>query len=187
MSDLAGLLVLSIGPLALLALLLVGILVVWIAVRTQATPPRKWAAAIAAGVTVTLIPTWDVIAGRLYFRYLCAADAGVRIYKSVELRPEDYAVQFPANPAVYRRLQISERYPYRLDSVEDLPGPAKIKMIRQSVIDAKTGDVLGDITEYSYGGGWFENAISFHGAGGGHCASDGNNFKMFLERIFRRR
>lgn len=36
-----------------------------------------------------LIPTWDIIPGKLYFKHLCENEAGVKVYQTVEL-PAEY-------------------------------------------------------------------------------------------------
>src|SRR5215217_7496961 len=32
-----------------------------------------------------LIPTWDILPGQLYFHYLCETEAGVKVFKTVEM------------------------------------------------------------------------------------------------------
>lgn len=185
MQDLEGFLVLSIGPLAVLAILLAGVIAVWVAVSTQSTRSRKWVAASLSLVIVLLIPTWDVIAGRLYFRYLCATDAGMRIYKQVDLGPERRNIQaFPDIPLQYNRLPISKQYPYRPRSIPELPGPARIKLTQESIVDGKSGEVLGEIVEYHYGGGWFQNSTSLGPVSSTRCAPGGQSFKSLLDQIF---
>ena len=180
-----GFLVLSFGAIAVLAMLLVGVLSVWLAAKSQETRRRKWIASGVALLIVALIPTWDEIYGRLYFSYLCATDAGVHINKTVDLGPERANMQaFPDLGIRYERLALAKQYPYGSASIDDLPGPARISRTREFVVEAKTGDVLGEIIEYWYGGGWFDNLMSFGHAGGKSCTAGGHSFRKFLDQIF---
>jgi hypothetical protein len=180
MGDFAGFLVLSAFPLALLVILVVGILAVGVAVRTQNTPRRKGIAAAVATTIVVLIPTWDIILGRAQFNYLCATNSGIRVHKRVQLGPEYRDIHFPSVSVEYRRLPFAKEYPYRFASNPDVFGPAVIEMTRYVITEAKTGEVIGSSTDYVYRGGWFENIF---GIGGGICSQ---SFNELLEQIFER-
>lgn len=185
--SLLGFLVLTAGMWVPLAFVVAGVLAVVFVLRHSAGRRKKWIAGAITALVVILIPTWDVIAGRIYFNQLCARDSGIRILKRVRLDREFAGLQFPGNPAVYQDLPIAKRYPYGLNSAEDLPGPAKIKFSREFIRDASTGELLGTLTMYFYGGGWFENAITLApGGGGGYCGAEAGGFPVLLQRIFQR-
>ena len=184
MNAIGGFLVLSMGPLALLFLFVVGAFVVWLFVAREKTTRRKWLAGTLAAIVVILIPTWDEIAGRAYFRHLCESNGGIRIYERVKLGPEYRGIRFPDLPTEYERMKLASLYPYALESKEDLPGPARILYVRRMILDEQTGAVLGSLTNYFYGGGWLDNAVSLHGTGGGSCDRSEQDFRLLLERIF---
>jgi hypothetical protein len=184
LSELGGFAVLSAGPLALLVLLVIGVVAVWIVVRRGKSPGKRWAIGMLTAVVVILIPTWDEIAGRAYFRHLCDTKSGIQVLQQVTLGPEYRDVQFADAPWLYKNTPLASLYPYRLESTEDLPGPARIRYVRQIINDQKTGATLGTVTNYFYGGGWFQNAVSLQGAGGGSCDLGSNYFKTFLARVF---
>lgn len=139
----------------------------------------------AVAVVFILIPTWDVILGRAYFYYLCATEGGVRVYKRVDLEPEYRDVQFPSASWIYEKLPLAQRYPYGYETAEDLPGPGEIGYIRDFVRDGRSGEALGTITHFSYGGGWLVNSTGLQGGGGEDCGQlSGDYFKVFLEDIF---
>lgn len=67
--------------LMILGALVVYITAAWFIIKRLPSKKAKWIAVVA----FVLIPTWDEIAGRAYFKYLCATEAGVKVYQTVEL------------------------------------------------------------------------------------------------------
>src|SRR5438445_4093492 len=64
------------------------------------------------GSILVLIPTWDVLWGRIYLSYLCSTAAGMKVYKSVPLEKKyfkengDLDFQYtPGKPQI-----LAERY-----------------------------------------------------------------------------
>lgn len=184
LSELGGFAVLSAGPLALLVLLVIGVVAVWIAARRGKSPARRWTLGVLTATVVILIPTWDEIAGRAYFRHLCATKSGIQVFHQISLGAEYHDVTFPDVPWLYKKAPLAKLYPYSLKSIEDLPGPAKIYYVEESILDGKTGATLGTAINYFYRGGWFGNAFSPHIRGGGSCNLDEYYFKKLLEQIF---
>ena len=176
--------VLSAGPLALLAVLAMGFVAIWLATRGVKTRGKKLWAGLLAALIIVLILTWDVIAGHARFKRLCATESGIRIYKRVDLSSEYSNMQVPDASWSYERMPISKRYKYSSESSENMPGPGRIKYTRDVIRDAETGELLGTFTSYFWGGGWFENTFSPQGAGGGNCGYRKGDFKAFLEKIF---
>src|SRR5687768_11929059 len=148
MDELLGFVVLSALPLALLAILVLGCVAVWLAIRGTKTRWKKGLAALLAASIVVLIPTWDVIAGRIHFNRLCATESGIRVYKKVRLDPVLREVQLPDSVPKYEHMPIAKRYPYGYESSEKIPGPATIKFSREFIRDARTGEVLGTVTTF---------------------------------------
>ena len=176
-------LVLSAWPLALLIVFLLGIFAVWRVVRTTARG-KKWAAGLITAIIVILIPTWDVIAGRIQYSYLCTTESGIRIYKHVKLGPEYHGLQLPEIHLVYDQMQLSKRFPFSRESSEDILGPGQIKFNRELISDFQTGETLGTFTTYFWYGGWFEHMFSIQGAGGGSCGHESGGFRAMLDQIF---
>jgi hypothetical protein len=87
---------------------------------------------------------------------------------------------------LYKKTALASLYPYNLESSEDVPGPARIRYLRETIRDQKTGETLGTITNYFYGGGWVQNTVSLQGPGGGSCELEENYFRRFLEQVFIR-
>lgn len=89
MNGLLGFAVLT-GPLWLILILLP--VSIWIAVKV-AKRFKQRSAKLTGGLGIFLLvfflPFSDEIAGRIYFNYLCAAEAGVKVYQTVEL-PAEY-------------------------------------------------------------------------------------------------
>lgn len=54
-----------------------------------------------------LIPTWDVIPGRLYFQHLCEKEAGIKVFKTVEV---DKSYLTPNGQPDEKRLSMSSRF-----------------------------------------------------------------------------
>jgi hypothetical protein len=180
-----ALLVLVAIPLAILTIVIVGAVLIVFVARRFGSGRGQFAAGLLTVFIIALIPTWDVIIGRIEFHRLCAAKGGLRIYKQVRLDPKFGDVQFPELPLAYRETSVGARYPERTEEVADLPGPGTIKMIRRTVSDSRTGDVLGTSTVYNWGGGWFEQALTTApGAGGGYCGHESGDFPELLKRIF---
>ena len=78
------------GPLWLILILLP--VSIWIAVKLAKRFKQrgtKLAGGVGIFLLVFLVPFGDEIAGHLYFNYLCANEAGVKVYQTVEL-PGEY-------------------------------------------------------------------------------------------------
>lgn len=76
--------------------------------------PNQKAKYLGIAVAV-LIPTWDVIPGKLYFSHLCENEAGLKVYKTVE-GVEGYRVYPNASGLVWQAL---EEYGYRFVEIVD--------------------------------------------------------------------
>lgn len=71
--------------LALIVYLLIAVtLAVWAPRAIFNTSRARTITGIAVLLTFVLIPTWDIIPGKLYFDHLCKTEGGLKIYKTVE-------------------------------------------------------------------------------------------------------
>jgi hypothetical protein len=187
MDELKGLAVLSIGPVAIFALLIGSIIVFTFVIRNIEAGRKRWFGGGVAALIIVLFPTWDVIAGHIRFHKLCVSETGPQIYRRVVLDPTYRDVQVPDASYRYMDLPLARRYPHKFEE-KRLPGPGRIRLARGAIRDAESGELIATYTGFFYGGGWFENTFSLAGAGGGHCGFGFNagDFRAFLEAIFIR-
>src|SRR5687767_14480470 len=133
MKDLLGFIALSIAPLALLAVVVFGLLAAWLATRLTRVTWARWVLGLGAVLSVFLGVTWDEFAGRAHFKQLCATDSGIRIYRKVRLEFDHALANFSGNPADYKDTPLAELYPYAVEYAGDIPGPARIRYVRQTI------------------------------------------------------
>lgn len=162
LDDLFGFAALSAGYLLLLAWLPVAI---WIAVKL-AKRFKSRATKIAGGVGLFLLffvlPFGDEIAGRMYFNYLCATQAGVKVYQTVDL-PAEYWDE-AGKPKFYDEKNGNFRLEgYRIEYATGTYSPSlHIDNAGYKRIDKQSGQVLGEETDFRYWGGWMERSFSLH-------------------------
>lgn len=82
----------------------------------------RWCNWWVAGLIMLLIPTWDILPGRLYFHHLCSTEAGMFVYKTVEL-PDEYFL---------KKGERDERYPERSENAYAQGGELNYLKARQS-------------------------------------------------------
>ena len=102
-----------------------------------------------------LIPTWDIIPGYVYFNYLCEKEAGVKVFKAVEVDK----TYFMGNGQPDER-KLADRFtqPFKLD--RDFSSLFHIGK-RESVIqDKQTGEIFGTASDLLYYGGWLQAGLS---------------------------
>lgn len=56
----------------------------WLPRALFKTPRAQIIAMMITLATFVLIPTWDIIPGKIYFNHLCETEGGLKIYKTVE-------------------------------------------------------------------------------------------------------
>lgn len=184
LEELLGFGVLSLWLIVPVAIGFVGLLVLSLTVVGAKAVRRRWIAGGLVISVIALVAVGDELLGRAYFDHLCSTEAGIRVHKRAASTFETPGKGLPGSPLAYRKSAIAAKFPYVLESVEDLPGPAKIYYTRESIRDARTGETLASATNYFYGGGWLQNAVSPHGAGGGSCGLEPNYFRQLVEAIF---
>lgn len=172
--------------LMLLAALVVYVGIAWLVVMRLPNKKPKW---IAITIFI-LIPTWDVILGRLYFYSLCITEGGQNIYKVVEISKEYYSpnalkAKLPEgqeweigreyvmhiegdHPAVKRTFRfvpdlekLKDRYEIHIAKDDSLKVLGTQR--RYSYVkDKQTSELLGEATSFLYWGGWFANFSGLH-------------------------
>jgi hypothetical protein len=174
---------LALGVLILGPLLAVGVTLQFSAGRDRTI------AALATILLIGSLAAWDVVAGRIQFQKLCANDSGMQIHARRQIEPSDRTdLQIAwGNLSSYQFMQlaIAKRYSWTVEENSDLPGPGKIKRVREQLTDNDGGESLGTLTVYHWGGGWMSNALSTApGAGGGSCGHGQGYFDTVLRRVF---
>lgn len=155
--------------------------------------PRKWK--VVAIAVAILLPTADAIIGRLYLKYLCTTQAGLRVYRVVEgvegfldvrwpaeewirqygyrysegrLRPNGFVDRLSiAEGGIKQELNVKPQSLYRFRFVR----PADTDVIRENraVVELiATDEVLADYKAFFFLGGWAERFLAgFTDAGPG--------------------
>jgi len=161
MKELLGFAVLT-SPLWLILILLV--VSIWIAV-TVAKLVKRGGVKIAIGLFVFLliffVPFGDEIAGRIYFNYLCATQAGVKVYQTVELPAEYWDEQGRAKFIDEKAggFLLGKEYPpeYKTGAYSTF---FHVDNAGYKRVDKQFGQVLGDVTDFRYWGGWMRRNLS---------------------------
>lgn len=138
-----------------------------------------------------LIPTWDEIAGRIYFHHLCETEGGVRIYKVVELGPEywnaDGTPRFITEEDYLTRKVFEGQYVRQSRFIENYGDPFRIVLDEDLVVDVRKNQILGKKTSFIYFGGWVLNNSGFH-VSGSRCHSYSDTpYIQFITQIFKQK
>lgn len=126
-----------------------------------------------------LLPTWDIIPGRLYFEHLCNDEGGIKVFKTVEV---DQSYFRPDGRPDDKKL--AERYVQSSNRTADFSPWAHITKVEGAIRDKETGELLGVATDFSYYGGWVGATIAPMSPA--TCpAFKTEVFGMALQQIFR--
>jgi hypothetical protein len=124
----------------------------------------KASLAIAISLTFLLIPTTDVIVGRVSFSRLCETAAGIKVTQVAVLdnryRRADGYPKVEIIPGQSRYL-IGDRYEVAFVEKEVLGWPRITEVIAE-VRDKQRGDVLGRRVDFHYWGGWLTHQMPGH-------------------------
>jgi hypothetical protein len=122
-------------------------------------------------IAVIAIPFGDEIIGRVYFEYLCTAKTDMNVYQTVALPPSYWESNGEPNfieangnyhlEGYPPQRKYRESYPHRYRSSE-YSSIFHIDERVVSIVNRKTGVVLGDVTNFAYWGGWLRRMISPH-------------------------
>lgn len=143
---------------------------------------------------IVLIPSGDAMVGRVYLKYLCAEDGGLKVYRvaeHVEGFMDDYRdywvkegkYQFSEdfstngkvtrysnqNGQIVREDNVLPRSQYRVSST--FGNTKDIYLRSQFVVETLQGEILATDTLIAFNGGWAERFLAqFSDAGGGAVA-----------------
>lgn len=176
-------------------------------------PKTKRIAQVLTLITFALIPTWDIIPGKLYFNNLCETEGGLKIYKTVEgvegfyyepgaspsgevLRTYGYKfVEGAAGGATYRyTLSVNGKIvrddiaqPISRYSVKSERYPPRWNTVRhQKVVeDRQTKEILAIRTQFEYLGNWFQQTVSPLLGGGAFCTLPPNSDSDFYLKTLK--
>jgi hypothetical protein len=157
---LIGLAVLT-GPLWLILILLP--VCIWIAYKV-AKRFKSGATRITGGIGIFLLlfalPFGDEIAGRIYFNYLCATQVVVKVYQTVELPAEYWEAD--GKPKFYDEKNGNFNLEgYRVDYATGVYSSFfHIDNAGYKRVNGKSGQVLGEVTDFRYWGGWMTRNLS---------------------------
>jgi hypothetical protein len=145
---------------------LIAVLATWVVSRIPTTVKWRRRARLLSIVTFMLIPIWDIIPGRLYFHFLCATEAGLTVYRTVELPEEHW------NPDGTVKVVRMNKWPHkRLIGgkyvVELLPGSRIVPLFRivkrtWRIRDVNTDQIIAERIDLEYWGGWLANNVLPH-------------------------
>jgi len=184
-NQLMGVVVLT-SPMWLMILLFIA--AVWIGSKASERF-RSRAARTAAGCAVAglvlIAPFGDEILGHVYFQYLCATAAGVKVYRTVEL-PKDYW-DATGKPTFYdERNGNFVLKNYRIEYADgsysrffhiDNAGYARID---------GSGQKLGEVVDFSYWGGWVRRNLTPHDTANA-CKDRAERSNRLISQIFKKR
>lgn len=148
------------GPLWLMLILLP--VCIWLAIKISKRF-KPGVTRIAGGVGIFLLlfalPFGDEISGRIYFNYLCATAAGVKVYQTVKLPTEYWDERGVAK--FYRNFGSLLGKTY---SVKYTPGSYSsffhIDNAGYAYSNTQTGQVLGEAIDFRHWGGWIRRNLT---------------------------
>lgn len=182
-NELLGFAVLT-GPLWLILIFLVGS--IWIARKLAnrfTSVGTRWAVGLGIFLLVFCVPFADEIAGRIYFNHLCATEAGVKVYHTVELPAEYWDER--GKPRFYDdtngNLRLpTDRYEWR-SKVQKYPFH-----VEKDISDMKernTGEILNERVLFTYWGGWISRNFTPSNTATS-CGADVNAYTAYVNQVF---
>ena len=186
LNDLLGFAVLT-GPLWLILILLP--VSIWIAVKL-AKRFKQRSARLAGGIGIFLlvffVPFGDEIAGKIYFNYLCATEAGVKVYQTVELPAEYWDEQ--GRPKFYD--EKNGNFNLEAYRVEYKTGAYSSSFTIDNAgakrVDKQSGQALGEVTDFGYWGGWMRRNLSLHNTAT-TCEGGMERSNNLIKQIFKQK
>lgn len=170
--------------------LLVYLGIAWLVIKRLPSKKAKW---IAVAVFI-LIPTWDEILGRVYFKYLCEMEGNQKIYKTFELGKEYFllpgeinmntAGRLPAQGGELNIVKAKDRFSFTHESTR-VSYSFRIDKAALVIKEIASGEVVATDTRFLYFGGWVVNHTSAHVTGISCPERTDSYYKEFETAIFR--
>jgi hypothetical protein len=151
----------------------------WLGIWSVRRVARATLPVLARGLATLLlvavfvaVPFGDEIVGRYRFAQLCESEAAMKVYRVASLEPKYLRADgWPTSELLPDRsgIWIARRYVQRVSQQEIFARP-KIVKTRTEIRDEVTSDVLGEIVDFGYSGGWLVQQLPGH-AYGENCPS----------------
>ena len=177
--------------LMMLTALLVYALIALLATRLLAHIPKKrttrWAVALLVLAVFALIPTWDIVPGRLFFAHLCETEGGLKVYKVVKFHT-DWDGHTPApfmnDRGFFDPSYFGNRYMWGHTTEKVPPSLVNIEKDTDFIFDTSTKQKLGEHVRLIYRGGWLVNSTGLHVSGKVCRGYKKGYFDDFLRHVF---
>jgi energy-coupling factor transporter transmembrane protein EcfT len=185
LNELLGFAVLT-SPLWLILILLV--IAVWIAAKASKRLERR-SAKFVVGLLVFLLVFFvalaDEITGKIYFNYLCATEAGVKVYKTIRL-PAHYWDKY-GKPRFYDEKNGNFYLEgYRVEYQTGVYSSFfHIDNAGYKRMNGRSGEVLGEVNNFRYWGGWMRRNLSPHNTANA-CEGLLERSNSLIMQIFKR-
>lgn len=200
--------------LALILYIGLALLISYWARRGFDTPKAKHIAQALTLIIFALIPTWDIIPGKLYFNHLCETEGGLKIYKTAEEVEGLHQVEGGSSTA-----QSTLRYGYKFVEGTSLEGnlmkytlgangallqqkisevtsnyivsrtiePRSFNILKTSyrIAHRQTGEQYSMMSFFSHSGNWLQVKFSPLLGHGGDCTSPPPSFKDFYLKTIK--
>lgn len=166
--EMLGFVVLSLAVLVPVLIVTLGGIAAWLVARRMKTTRTKWGGGLIAALIVILVPTWDEMVGRLYFKYLCATEGQVKVYQRVEL-PEEYwnadgTPTFIKPNGDVEKEMLGHQFEF-ITRPREVSGAFRIQSLDFIVIDKSSQNRLGEYSSLGFFGGWLRNSTALHVTG----------------------
>jgi len=177
--------------LTVLAVLIGYVITAWVVIKRLPNKKAKW---IALAIFI-LIPTWDEILGRIYFKSLCETEGGGQTFKTVELGKEyflrpgeidmDTAGRLPAKGGELNIKKVEENFSVMRKSTE-ISRIIKINKYEVVVAERATANVLvlARHTDFNYFGGWVARHSVAH-VTAIRCPLPDDSYRQFYAATFK--
>jgi len=184
MKEVLGFAVLT-GPLWLILILL--LVSIWIVVKVaKRFKPGSTRLAGGAGIFLLLfcLPFGDEIIGRIYFNYLCTAQAGVKVYQTVELPAEYWDEQGRAKFYDEKNGNFNLEA-YRVEYKTGAYSPSfHIDNAGYKRVEKQSGQALGEVTDFMFWGGWMRRNLSPSNTANG-CENRSERSNILIKQIVK--
>lgn len=185
MKGLLGFAVLT-GPLWLILLaLILGLWAAFVVAKRFASGGAKVATGIGILALAFLVLFGDELAGRAYLNYLCASEAGVKVYQTVELPAEYWDKEGKAKfyDEKNGNFYLSKEYPseWRIENHSSLLHVDKRVSALRDQTKKKT---YAEEVSFMYWGGWIRRNLSPNNSAVS-CGNDLEQFRSFMRQAFK--
>ncbi|MEX2517365.1 MAG: hypothetical protein WD572_10755 [Gammaproteobacteria bacterium] len=141
----------------------------WLSRIPERQKLKTWTQILTVLVFV-LIPTWDVLLGRLYFNYLCETEGDIKIHNQAELPTEHWEDGVPRDrlerlPGRGFEILIGEKFIIESHTIKNYGEPFRIDKEHKVLNNRVTDEVLSEFIYFIYWGGWLINASGLHRSG----------------------